>query len=114
VTEQLLEEVAALEAPRLLLLAFLLQVFYAGTTANPTGAWTIQAARNPFVRYGNELSAPRALVRDRGSQFVDAFDEIFGTEGHKILNTPVRSPVVTARASPPSHREIDQMRRAHQ
>jgi transposase InsO family protein len=36
------------------------------------------------------------LVRDRGSQFVDAFDEIFRTEGIKILKTPVRTPVANA------------------
>ena len=69
------------------------QVFYAGATANPTGAWTTQAARNLFVRHSAKLDAARALVRDRGSQFVDAFDEIFRTEGLKILQTPVRTPV---------------------
>ena len=69
------------------------QVFYAGTTANPTGAWTTQAARNLFLRHADQLKGSRALVRDRGSQFVDTFDEIFRTEGLKILKTPVRTPV---------------------
>ena len=69
------------------------QVFYAGVTANPTGAWTTQAARNLFLRHGTKLADSRALVRDGGSQFVDAFDEIFRTEGFKILKTPVRTPV---------------------
>ena len=41
-------------------------------TANPTGAWTTQAARNLFI---------------------DSFDEIFKTEGMKVLKTPVRTPV---------------------
>jgi putative transposase len=36
------------------------------------------------------------LVRDRGSQFTDAFDEVFRTEGINILNTPVRTPVANA------------------
>lgn len=40
--------------------------------------------------------APHALVRDRGSQFVHAFDEIFRTEDFKILRTPVRAPVANA------------------
>ncbi len=55
------------------------EVFFAGVTANPTGAWTIQAARNSFLRHGDRLSDARALVRDRGSQFVDSFDEVFRT-----------------------------------
>ena len=41
-------------------------------------------------------SPARALVRDRGSQFIDAFDEIFRTEGCKVLKTPVRTPVANA------------------
>ncbi len=72
------------------------QVFYAGTTANPTGGWTTQAARNLFLRHGDTLAGSRALVRDRGSQFIDAFHEIFRTEGLKILKTPVRAPVANA------------------
>jgi transposase InsO family protein len=69
------------------------EVFYAGVTANPTGAWTTQATRNLFLRHGERLVTARGLVRDRGSQFVDGFDEIFRTEGFKILRTPVRTPV---------------------
>ncbi|MCP4103899.1 MAG: transposase, partial [Lentisphaerae bacterium] len=69
------------------------EVIFAGITANPTGEWTTQAARNLFISHANQLEDPRALVRDRGSQFVDAFDEIFRTEGFKILKTPVRVPV---------------------
>ena len=68
------------------------QVFYAGVTANPTGAWTTQAARNLFL-HADQLADSRALVRDRGSQFTDTFDEIFRTEGLKILKMPVRTPV---------------------
>ena len=69
------------------------EVFFAGIAANPTGAWTTQQARNLFVRHPDRFADARALVRDRGSQFIDAFDEIFRTEGLKILKTPVRTPV---------------------
>jgi transposase InsO family protein len=72
------------------------EMLFAGVTANPTGAWTTQAARNLFLRYADRLAGSRALVRDRGSQFVDAFDEIFATEGLKVLKTPVRTPVANA------------------
>lgn len=77
------------------------QVFYAGTTANPNGAWTTQAARNLFLRHADQLAGSRALVRDRGSQFIDAFDEIFRTEGLKILKSPVRTPVRSLDQRPP-------------
>ena len=72
------------------------EVFFAGITANPTGAWTTQAARNLFLRHHDRLADARALVRDGGSQFIDAFDEIFRTEGLKILKTPARTPVANA------------------
>ena len=63
---------------------------------SPIGVWVSQAARNLLLRYGHRLAGARALVRDRGSQLVDAFDEIFRTERMKVLNTPVRTPVANA------------------
>ena len=53
-------------------------------------------ARNLFLRHADGLAGTRALVRDRASQFIDAFDEIFRTERMKILKTPVRTPVANA------------------
>ncbi|MCP3856085.1 MAG: transposase [Actinomycetia bacterium] len=72
------------------------EVFFAGITAHPTGAWTTQAARNLFLRHHDRLADAGALVRDRGSQFIDTFDEIFRTDGLKILKTPARTPVANA------------------
>ena len=71
-------------------------VYFAGITDHPTGVWATQAARNLFLRHADGLAGTRALVRDRASQFIDAFDEIFRTEGMKILTTPVRTPVANA------------------
>ncbi|MDH4144642.1 MAG: helix-turn-helix domain-containing protein, partial [Acidimicrobiia bacterium] len=67
------------------------EVFLGGVTANPTGAWTAQAARNLFLRHAHQLHDSRALVRDRAGQFTVAFDEIFRSEDLKILLTPVRA-----------------------
>jgi transposase InsO family protein len=72
------------------------RVIYAGITAHPTGDWTTKAARNLFLRHDQAVAGCKALVRDRGSQFTTAFDEIFRTEGIKILKTPVRTPVANA------------------
>ena len=71
-------------------------VYFAGVTDHPTGVWVTQAARNLFLRHADGLAGTRALVRDRASQFIDAFDEIFRTERMKILKTPVRTPVANA------------------
>ena len=83
------------------------QVSYAGIRANPTGAWTTQAARNLFLRHADQLTGSRVLVRDRGSQFVAAIDETFRTEGFKILRTPIPTPVTNTFAE----RWIDSIRR---
>ena len=52
-------------------------VYFAGITDHPTGAWASQAARNLLLQHGHQLADAQALVRDRASQFIDAFDEIF-------------------------------------
>jgi transposase InsO family protein len=44
-------------------------------------------------RASRSVNATVPLVRDCGSQFIDAFDEVFEAEGLKILKTPVRTPV---------------------
>ena len=72
------------------------EVLYGGITTNPTGAWTTQAARNLFVAHPNRFTHTGALLRDRASQFAGDFDEIFRSEGLKILRTPVRVPVANA------------------
>ena len=69
------------------------RVTFAGMTANPTGAWTAQAARNLFITGAARFENCKLLVRDRGGQFTETFDEIFRTEGIKIAKTPPRTPV---------------------
>ena len=71
-------------------------VYFAEITDHPTGVWATQAARNLLLQYGHQLADAQALVRDRASQFIDAFDEIFRTQRMKILKTPVRTPVANA------------------
>jgi transposase InsO family protein len=73
-------------------------VLFGGITTNPTGAWTTQAARNLSMRHRDLFVGAGALVRDRGSQFVDAFDEVFRSHNIKILKCPVRTPVANAYA----------------
>lgn len=48
------------------------------------------------MTHSEKLSNAKALVRDRGSQFTRPFDEVFRTEGIKVLKTPVRTPVANS------------------
>jgi putative transposase len=72
------------------------RVWLAGCTANPTGAWVTQQARN----FGLDLSdrGVRFLIRDRDSKYSGSFDEVFRSEGIRIVKTPVRAPKANAHA----------------
>ena len=69
------------------------RVTLAGITTNPSGPWTTQAARNLFLAGGEAFKGCKMLVRDRAGQFTASFDEIFHTEGVKVVKTPARTPV---------------------
>jgi putative transposase len=72
------------------------RVWLAGCTANPTGAWVTQQARN----LGRDFSehAVGFLIRDRDSKYSGPFDEVFRSEGSRIVKTPVRAPRANATA----------------
>jgi putative transposase len=72
------------------------RVHLAGCTSNPTGAWVTQQARN--LSFTNLLERTRFLVHDRDSKFSAAFDEVFRSEGVKVMRTPVRAPQANAYA----------------
>jgi putative transposase len=68
----------------------------AGVTAYPDGAWTTQAARNFLLDLGRRAESVQFLIRDRASQFTDAFDNVFTAEGIRILPSPPRAPQANA------------------
>jgi len=65
------------------------RVHIAGCTPNPTGAWVTQHARN--LSFTGILERTRFLLHDRDSKFSTAFDEVFRSEGIKVIHTPVRA-----------------------
>jgi putative transposase len=65
------------------------RVWLAGCTRNPTGEWVTQQARHLGLHF-NE-SGVRFLIRDRDSKYSGPFDEVFRSEGIRIVTTPVRS-----------------------
>jgi putative transposase len=74
------------------------RVHLAGCTANPDGSWVTQQARNLAVDVAGRSPPLRFLIRDRDSKFSAAFDEVFRTEGAKVIRTPVRAPNANAYA----------------
>jgi putative transposase len=74
------------------------RVHVLGVTANPTGAWVAQQARNLLIDLADrsEQVKVKFLIRDRDAKFTDTFDAIFASEGIRILRTPVRVPRANA------------------
>jgi hypothetical protein len=78
-----------------------------GITANPTGAWVAQQARNLLMDLGDRAAQFKFLIRDRDNKVTDVFDAVFASEGIRILRTPVLAP----RANAIAERWIGTLRR---
>jgi putative transposase len=73
------------------------RVYIAGVTANPTGAWTTQQARNIIEAFTDGRVTPIGfLIRDRDAKFTAAFDEVFQSEDIRIVRSPARAPRANA------------------
>ncbi len=69
----------------------------AGVTANPTGAWTTQQARNIVDAFTEQRATPiRFLIRDRDTKFSTALDEVFQSEDIRVVRSPTRAPKANA------------------
>jgi transposase InsO family protein len=79
----------------------------AGVTANPTGPWTTQAARNTLMDLADQGTTYKFLIRDRDTKFTNAFDAVFTDEDIRILKSPPQAP----RANAICERLIGELRR---
>jgi putative transposase len=74
------------------------RVWLAGITTCPDGVWVTQQARNLLMELDDEDVRPRFLVRDRDRKFARDFDEVFRSEGIRVIKAPVRAPKARAHA----------------
>jgi putative transposase len=72
------------------------RVRLAGRTANPSGAWVTQQARQLAWGLADSSTSIRFLIRDRDCKFTREFDAVFRGEGIAIIRTPIRAPKANA------------------
>jgi putative transposase len=70
------------------------RVWLAGCTNNPSGDWVTQQARNLGLDFAEQRIG--FLIRDRDGKYTGAFDEVFRSEGTRIVRTPVQAPKANA------------------
>ena len=66
------------------------RVHLAGVTAHPDGTWMCQQARNLAIE--ERLENVRFLLHDRDAKFSGPVDALVGSEGVRVIKTPVRAP----------------------
>jgi putative transposase len=74
------------------------RVHLAGVTANPSGRWVEQQARNLLMTLDEQERRPLFLVRDRDGKFTRTFDEVFRSEAVRVIRAPVAAPKAKAHA----------------
>jgi len=68
------------------------RVYFAGITANPNGIWITQQARQLIWELDNTPQLFRFLIHDHDTKFSSLFDNVFISEGIKIIHTPFQAP----------------------
>jgi putative transposase len=74
------------------------RVHLAGITTNTDGRKVTQQARNLLMHFDKKGVQPRFVIRDRDSKFTRDFDEVFRSNGIRVIKAPVRAPRARAHA----------------
>jgi putative transposase len=74
------------------------RIEFVACTANPTGAWTAQQARNLLMAIDDRKQPLRLLIHDRDAKFNGGLDHVFESQGIAVIRTPVQAPNANAHA----------------
>jgi transposase InsO family protein len=74
------------------------QVHVLGVTDHPTSTFVTQVARNLAGDLADRGRSIKFFIRDRDTKFTASFDEVFRSEGIRVIKTPIRSPRANAYA----------------
>ena len=65
-------------------------------TSNPDAVFVTQQARNLAMNLSDARASTKFLIRDRDAKFSRSFDDVFATEGIRLIRTPIRAPNANA------------------
>ena len=65
-------------------------------TSNPDSVFVTQQARNLAMSLPDQGARTKFLVRDRDAKFSRSFDDVFASEGMRVICTPIRAPNANA------------------
>jgi putative transposase len=71
------------------------RIEYVACSSSPDGRWVAQQARNFAMQLVDEQPF-RFLIHDRDAKFSHAFDDVFRSEGIRVIRTPVQAPNANA------------------
>lgn len=66
------------------------------STGNPDSVFVTQQARNLAMNLSDEGAIVKVLIRDRDAKFSRSFDDVFASEGIRVIRTPIRAPNANA------------------
>ena len=72
------------------------QIQLAGVTRRPNGPWVVQRGTGAIDGAARGHDHASVLIRDRDSKFTRVFDDVFASDGTRVIMTPVQAPNANA------------------